>query len=460
LAKWFGSSGIRGNFELVSPKFAFDLGCAVGHFDFLSSNNTFIASDIRLTSDILKSSFISGYNSMGKNIIDIGKVPTPVISFISKMYETMGVMITASHNPPQNNGFKFFMNGGEGDLLFEEKIESYLQSILEIGKYNLNKTWDSVGVNNSQSSDKYLSNYLDYLLKSVKIKQKPQKICVDCANNVPSLVTPKIFQLIGIENVITLNEKLDGLFPGRPSEPTDDNLSTLKETVVNEGADMGIGQDGDGDRFAIIDENGEFISSTSMISFFVDHLDFSNPNRRKVILTVDCTSDAVDTARRHGGEVISSRIGRNRDYVHDKSVLFLGEPNKLIFPTFGKWIDGIYPTLKLISEVGKKSLSLLITPYNKRKVLRKAFNIDPDDKKELWEHINRLPEFWSSKTNQISTIDGLKLFLKNESSILLRFSGTEPKLKVYIESNSDNKNREILKKISAELQLEVEGIDC
>ena len=73
MVKWFGSSGIRGNFEFISPEFAFTLGCAVGNFNYLSSNHTFIASDIRLTSDVLKSSFISGYNSMGKNIIDIGR---------------------------------------------------------------------------------------------------------------------------------------------------------------------------------------------------------------------------------------------------------------------------------------------------------------------------------------------------------------------------------------------------
>ncbi len=460
MGKLFGSSGIRGNFEFVSPKFAFELGLAVGSFDFFASSHTFIASDIRLTSDVLKSSFISGYNSMGKNIVDIGKVPTPVISFISKMYDTMGIMITASHNPPQNNGFKFFLDGGEGGQLFEEKVENFLQSRFKIGKYNLNVAWDSVGVNNYQSPDDYISSYLDYLLKSVKIKQKPQTICVDCANNVPSLLLPKVLQLIGIKRVITLNEKLDGFFSGRPSEPTDANLSSLKETVVNEGADIGIAQDGDGDRFAIIDENGKFISSTAMISFFIDHLNFSDPKRRKVILTVDCTSDAIDSVKRHNGEVIISKIGRNRDYVHDKSVLFLGEPNKLIFPTFGKWIDGIYPTLKLISEMGEKSLSSLIAPYDKRKVLRKAFIIGSDDKKMFWDHSARLPELWSQKIDQISKIDGIKLFLKNKTSILLRFSGTEPKMKIYIESNSANKNREIMKKLIAELQLKVEGMDC
>ncbi|MHA1973159.1 MAG: hypothetical protein ACTSW1_09210 [Candidatus Hodarchaeales archaeon] len=460
MGKWFGSSGIRGAYENISPDFAMSLGRAVQKAKSENEWDTaYIASDIRLTSDILKSAFMSGFNSAGGEVIDIGKTTTPVIAFLSQIESTLGVMITASHNPPMNNGFKFFIQGGEGDNNFEKRVESELSQYLSNTGFESN-SWDKVGYSFTQDNRAAVEKYIQYLLSQVNLKRISMVLCVDCANNVPNQIAKLIFKNIETRKVIYLNEKLDGLFPGRPSEPTAQNLKRLKEIVLEESADIGIAQDGDGDRFAIIDEKGQFITPTALISFFIDHLDYSNPDENVVVLTSDCTQQSFDIARKHGAEVITSKIGRNRDFVSRKDILFLAEPNKLMFPNFGKWIDGFYPVLKLLELAEGRTISSVLRPYDKRRVLRKAFIITEKLRRKLEKQIFKLPDMWSESVEQVSKLDGLKIYFKDKSSVLIRFSGTEPKIRFYIESDSIQENSRMLDNIQRQLEIDSEGYDC
>ena len=150
MGKWFGSSGVRGSYDVISPEFALKLGMAVGK-TFNLEKPVFIASDIRATGDIHKSSFMSGYSSFSGDIIDIGLCPTPVLSYMSDISETLGIMVTASHNPPGHNGFKLFWRGGECNEETEAKIEQFMES-LDLGGEDLEKddsSWNSVGMNSS-----------------------------------------------------------------------------------------------------------------------------------------------------------------------------------------------------------------------------------------------------------------------------------------------------------------------
>jgi len=461
LGKWFGSSGIRGAYDLVSPDFAMSLGRATQKAKNKNEwTSAYIASDVRLTSDILKSAFMSGFNTAGGKIIDIGKITTPVIAYISQVENALGVMVTASHNPPMNNGFKFFINGGEGGKDFEDRVENELTHCLKhYGTFD-NKPWNNVGNSFSQPFKAIVDNYIHYLRSKVDLENINRVLCLDCANNVPNLVARLIFDKIKTKKVVYLNQELDGLFPGRPSEPTSQNLTNLKKIVLDESADIGIAQDGDGDRFAIIDEKGQFITPTALISFFVEHLDYSSSEKNTVVLTSDCTQQAFDIARNHGAEVITSRIGRNRDYVSRNDLLFLAEPNKLMFPDFGKWIDGFFPVLKLLELTKDEPISKVLLPYDKRKVLRKAFIITQEHKQKLKKQIFELPEIWFEEIEQISKLDGLKIYFKDKSSVLIRFSGTEPKIRFYIESDKTETNLKILEKIKEYLSINSDGYDC
>jgi phosphomannomutase len=405
---------------------------------------------------------MSGYSSSSGTIIDIGLKPTPVLSYISSCEKTLGVMVTASHNPPSNNGFKFFLNGSECGETFEKQVERELQLEHDTPNFTTSmlNSWDNAGECIYYRKNNLIDDYLNYLFSKIQIKNFDYKIILDCTNNVPNLVSPRAFQHLGFKDVITINDNLDASFPGRPSEPSSENLNLLKRKMIEEKADIGIAHDGDGDRFAIIDEEGNFVSSTSLICFFIDHLDYSDPNRTKIILTSDCTKQAVELVEKNGGIVILNQIGRNREFVNDNNVLFLAEPNKLIFPNLGKWIDGLFPVLKLLEKPRLKKISDLLEPYNERKILRKAFTIAEGDRIHIKQIIENLPDLWSNKIVEISSLDGLKLKLEDDSSILIRFSGTEPKVKFYIESSSKDKNEDILKEIISEFEFNTLGIDC
>ncbi|MFX0211680.1 MAG: hypothetical protein ACFFDT_37230 [Candidatus Hodarchaeota archaeon] len=461
MPRYFGSSGIRGSFKRINPEFSILLGKAVGKA-LKSTKPAYITSDIRFTSNLLKSAFISGYSSSSGTIIDIGLSSTPILSYISSIKKTLGVMVTASHNPPSNNGFKFFLNGSECGEAFEKKVENKLQLESDSSNSSTSKRipWNNVGQSRYENCSYYIDNYLKHLFSKVQINNFDRRIIVDCANNVQNLVSPPALKQIGFKNVIAINDTLDASFPGRPSEPSSGNLDSLKKKVIKENADIGIAHDGDGDRFAIIDEKGNFVSSTSLICFFIDHLDYSNPNRTKIILTSDCTNQAVDLVEKNGGSVVLNQIGRNREFVNDGEVLFLAEPNKLIFPHLGKWIDGLFPVLKLLEISGSKRISDVLSPYDKRKVLRKAFEVSAGEQDRIKTQIELFSQSWSNNILTISYLDGLKLNLKDESSILIRFSGTEPKVKFYIESSSRKKNEGILNKIITGFEFNTSGKDC
>jgi phosphomannomutase len=461
LPTWFGSSGIRGSYEEITPFFSLNLGIAVGK-SFQSSEPAYIASDIRFTSGLLKACFASGFSYSSGTIIDIGLCPTPVISYITSNNEnSLGVMVTASHNPPSNNGFKFFLNGRECGEKFEAKVEKNLQILLngEMSRKITHNSLKYVGTSKYDNSNVYIRKYINILNSKINITKLKIKLVLDCANNVPTLVSPDVFKRLGID-VVTINETLNPSFPGRPSEPSSANLSDLKKAVIEEGADIGVAHDGDGDRFAIIDEQGNFVNSTAIISLFCDHLDYSDLDRRSVVLTSDCTQQSTDIAEEKGAEVITSRIGRNRDFVNDQKVIFLAEPNKLIFPNLGKWIDGLFPVLKLLEISQSKRISGVLAAYDKRKILRKAFKIAKEERIRINRLLKNLPELWEHKITRVSFLDGVKLFLKDKSSVLIRFSGTEPKIKFYIESHSVKKNSEILSQLRTVFDLNTKGIDC
>jgi phosphomannomutase len=458
---WFGSSGIRGSYDTISPEFGFNLGIAVGRA-FSLNNPAYIASDIRATGDILKSAFMSGYSSVSKDIIDLGLCPTPIPSYLSAAKETLGIMITASHNPPSHNGFKLFWKGGECSEIIEESVERYLVELYQPQKPISNnlKPWISVGRCKNTSSERIIDEYIDYIQKNVKISYTNLNIVIDCANNVPNLVTPLVLKKLGISQVTAINKDLDHTFPGRPSEPTKENLKGLIKTVINKEADIGIAHDGDGDRFAIIDDEGNMIAATTMINFFIDHLDYSDVDSKLIYLTSDCTSEAAKIAQNRDANVKISRIGKNKEYVNEQGVLFLAEPNKLVFPKFGKWIDGLFPVLKLLEIVRDQKISYVMKQYENRRILRKAFNVSEDKKSITEEKIALFPSLWSERILKIDQIDGLKLYLKDDSSVLIRFSGTEPKVKFYLESDSDTQNKNLLSTIKKELNLIGEGVDC
>ena len=175
------------------------------------------------------------------------------------------------------------------------------------------------------------------------------------------------------------------------------------------------------------------------------------------IIFLNC---CIDIAKKHGAIVKISRIGRNREHINEEGVLFLAEPNKLIFPELGNWIDGLYPVLKLLEICKDKKISEKMSEYENRKTLRRAYKISTTEKEEFSDNIEKLPSLWADLIEKSVSIDGLKLFLTDNSSILIRSSGTEPKVKFYLESDTDEQNLKLIALLQEELNLTGEGVEC
>jgi phosphoglucosamine mutase len=343
----FGTSGIRGKvFERITPEFCLNLGKAIASALPENSNIT-IATDTRVTKDLLKSALISGLLTCNVNAVDIGIVPTPVLAFLTKHqnYDT-GVMITASHNPPEDNGIKLWNSDGMAYTTLDERL---IKDAIIKEEYRM-PIWDKIGTLKLDYDAKRA--YADELLKRIKIKRH-FKVVVDPGNGAAAGYASTIFERAGLD-VLSINDDPDGLFPNRSPEPT---AETLKETISylrKENADIAVCFDGDADRVVFCDTEG-FIGYNEAISF-ISRLKISGEERRNknVVTTVE-TGRLLDYAIEDlGGEVIRGKVGDG--YVGHRlkeagASIGVEQVGVYIMPEMGYYPDSIYAALYLLANI-------------------------------------------------------------------------------------------------------------
>jgi len=253
--KLFGTNGIRGVVgREMNVSLAIGMGCAIGT---LFKGEIVIGTDSRTSNEMLKNAVISGLLSAGCDVRDVGLAPTPSVQYsVANSDASAGVVITASHNPPEFNGIKVIDSDG---------TELYFTKELEIEKVYFSKRyaemdWANVGklVRDRSANERYAAG-VKKLVDAREISKAKLKVVIDCSNGVGGLVSPKLMSDLGI-HVITLNAQPHGSFPGHNSEPTPENLGDLMNKVVAEGASFGIAQDGDADRAIFIDEDGGYVT--------------------------------------------------------------------------------------------------------------------------------------------------------------------------------------------------------
>ncbi|MEM3703677.1 MAG: phosphoglucosamine mutase, partial [Candidatus Bathyarchaeia archaeon] len=237
--KLFGSSGLRGliNFELT-PILAVKVGMAVGAC--AKAGKVLVARDTRNSGLMLENALVSGLMACGAKVYCLGVLPTPVLAYLTKrLGADAGLMVTASHNPPQYNGIKIFDKNG---MAYDERCQGKLEKIIERGDFGLAE-WRNLGrVEYGDESQLYV----DVVLKSLKLGKK-WRVVVDPGCGATSHIAPKIFQMLGCE-VKAINSQLDGFFPCRSPEPNAESLKPLSKIVKKLKADIGVAYDGDGDR--------------------------------------------------------------------------------------------------------------------------------------------------------------------------------------------------------------------
>jgi phosphoglucosamine mutase len=354
-------------------------------------------------------------------------VSTPTLANAAREFKA-GIMITASHNPPQDNGIKFWnpdgSSFGSGQM---EAIEA-----LVLGEKIPQAAWDSVG--DLRSIDWAVDRHIQRI--SGEIGKLKAKVVVDCGNGAASTITPYLLRQLGCE-VITLNAQPDGSFPGRGSEPNEENTKLLAKCVVESQADIGIAHDGDGDRAVAVDEKGNFAGGDALLPLLC-----KLEGKSKVVVPVNA-SMSVD---RHVGKVHVIRCRVGDVYVSEKikeaGADFGGEPSGTwVFPKISYCPDGIYAAARLVQIAAERPLSERLAEIPKFITIRKRLDMPAERSNKTMVAVAKA--LLSQKPSETSDLDGLRAVF-SDGWILFRPSGTEPKLKIVVEAETEAGAKKLL----------------
>ena len=426
--KLFGTNGIRGvvNEELTT-ELVLKLSQATGTY-FKGADLT-VGCDGRVSSPLFLDIVCSGLASVGCQVWNLGMITTPGLQFLTKDWRLKGgIMITASHNPPEYNGMKVMGNNGV-ELPHEEetKIERiFFQSKLRLAAWNAIKQPLPV-------SDKF-THYVQSILDIVggPPKQPGLKVLVDTANAVSVLSTPTIIEKLGGE-VSLINGTIDGTFPGRLPEPTPANLRETSKLLPTIHANFGVAHDGDGDRAVFLDEHGSVCWGDHTFALVVKDF-LQNYPGEKIVTPISSSQIIEEIAERYGGEVVYTPVGSV--YVSNlmlkiKSKLG-GEDNGGIFysPHVTARDGGITTAMiyRILAEA-KKPLSKLVAELPKSYIVKDKMPCPNPIKDQVTEEIRNLP-----RKGKVLDIDGIKVWVPPHSWILIRPSGTEPVFRILAEA--------------------------
>jgi len=435
----FGTAGIRGAAsETVTPELALSVGRAVGA-DCRNSERScsvVLARDGRVTGRALADALAAGVQSAGVTLERAGQLPTPALAAASR--GRRGVMVTASHNPPEDNGIKLFVDGVEYDQEAESRIEATIES--NPGPVSWAEWGETTQVDLLEAYRETVCEYARQFASPLDALE----VAVDCGNGMASLATPQVLSSLGAD-VQTLNATVDGRFPGRASKPTPETLGDLAAFLEHNSLDLGLAHDGDADRLVVLDGTGSVVHEDTVLAVlarrYVSTSDVGDP----VVVTTPNASGRIDEqVAEAGGRTERVQLGavhegirEVRDAGSEKTeVVFAAEPWKHIHPSFGDWFDGVASAAvfcRLVAtEGGVDALTAGVTerPYRKSSVAC------PDEEKAaLMASVEqRLETAFPEATLQ--TTYGVRLTFPDDSWALVRPSGTEAYIRVYAESDA------------------------
>lgn len=416
----FGTSGIRGPFgETVTGRLALDVGRALATD---GADRVVIGRDVRTTGQLLADAFAAGLQECGTDVIDVGIAATPTVArSVGWLDADAGVVITASHNPPADNGIKLWTPSGKA---FGPDRQAAIEAALEEGSPEL-ANWDETGTRRRE--DDVASRHVTAIRTAVG--EADCSVVVDVGNG-SGAVTAQALAAMGC-SVRTLNAQEDGTFPGRPSEPNRETLGDLCSLVRETDADLGVAHDGDADRMQAVDETGRFVPKDVLLTLFAREA--AGPGDT-VAVPVD-TSLAVDDALAENGATVT-RTPVGDVYVAeramDEDVVFGGEPSGAwIWPDETYCPDGPLAAARLVDLVSSSGpLSRLVDAIDTYPIERTSIEVDDPD-----ALVDRLTETIQDRYEEVTTLDGLRV-RDEDGWFLLRASGTEPLVRVTAEGRS------------------------
>lgn len=438
----FREYDIRGVVEKdLTPDVVEKLGRAFGSRVIGAKGKTIVVGrDVRLSGDMLFAALSKGLTATGCDVVDIGRVPTPVLYFAEYHLKTDGaVMITGSHNPPEFNGFKLIIN----KVGFWGKQIQEIAREMQAGKFATGK-----GTVNKADA---INPYIEMVKGKIKISRKI-KVVIDSGNGCGGLLAPRLFKEMGCE-VVELFSEPDGRFPNHHPDPTVlKNTLQLREAVVKYGAALGIGYDGDADRIGVVDEKGNLLYGDQVLMIFARDL-LSRRKGAKVIFDVKCSRNLPQWVEKHGGVPIMSATGHSiiKQRMSDEGAPLAGEMSAHIF--FGEdyygYDDAIFATARMLKIIDNASepVSAFLKDVPHMESTPEIRVECPDSQK--FAIVKELVEYYRAKYKVID-IDGVRIDFDRGWG-LIRASNTQPVLVMRFEAETkdalERYKREVYEKL-------------
>ena len=436
--KLFGTDGIRGLVnEELNVELALKVGASVAHVlkkEYKKNKlNFFIGSDTRISKDMLKNAVISGFLSEGSNIVDLGIIPTPAISYLITKYNyDGGIVISASHNPTVYNGIKVFNSlGYKLDDKLEDKIENYL-----LTEFNYNNKLNEVGV----SSYKDLKEeYASYLVSTINNKKIPFKVLIDVANGASYETADMIFKKLDIDYKI-INNKVDGYNINDNAGST--HMEGLREKVLKEKYDLGIAFDGDADRCLFIDSHGEEVDGDFVLAICAKYM-----NLDKVVGTVMTNLGLIKYLESENKKFVATGVGDKYvllEMLKNEELVGGEQSGHIIFRKYLNTGCGELTALQILNIMTKENKSL----YELKQVMKKypqvLINLEVEKKvKDSFDDNKDIQKIIKEYEKKL-----------DEGRILVRKSGTENLIRIMFEGE----NIEYITKLANELKSKIEEL--
>ncbi len=435
MAKFFGTNGIRGVFdEDFTLEFIHEMSLSIGTY--FEKGPILIGYDGRESSPLICKIITSSLNSIGIDCNVAGLVPTPCLEYaVKSLGYSGGIMITASHNPPQYNGIK---PAGKDGVEISREDELIIEDIYS--KKNWLSKPEKWGITNDET--KTIETYLDGIMTHIDsnlIESKPFKVVLDLGNGAQAVTAPNFCKKLNCE-VVLVNEQVDGKFPGRGSEPTPQNLSVLSKAVLENKADFGIAFDGDGDRSIFCDDLGNILTGDKSALILINHILKKNPNS----LVVTCLNSGTNTetlAEKYNSKVLRTKVGSvevSRKMLSTNALIGFEENGGFMFGKHNQVRDGCMSLGLMLDFLSTTENSL------SQEISQLPPSFTTKDKIECSkENVKKIISLLKDEFPDSDTSDGIKITLDPKNWVMIRPSGTEPIIRIYAES-TDQENLEAL----------------
>ncbi len=428
----FREYDIRGVYpETINETVAYTIGRSYGSYikEKLNQQTCIVSHDNRLSSPALAAYLIKGITDSGVNVYNYGLTTTPMHYYARYIHNLLGVMVTASHNPKDDNGFKFSfdnLSNARGEMIEEFKNNTFA------GKFTSG--------NGTVSSGSILDKYEEFIRYGLEFGRRKRKVVIDCGNGATTIIARRIFSKVNVDFEILFEEN-DGHFPNHHPDPiVEENLTALKKEVIKTKADCGVAFDGDGDRIGIVDELGNVVPTDHFMILMIRNI-INNVKNKTFLYDVKCTKALEDEIKRLGGTPICYRTGASYTQAKTKEddLPFGGEYSGHIYfrDKIADVGSGIYAALRLLEVLSKTNepLSKLLSDIPKYYSTPEIKFPSKDETK--FDVIKNIKQFCESQKWPLNTIDGVRVNFATGWA-LVRASNTGPNITMRCEATTED----------------------